>query len=180
MPDPLWYEVVATGSLAQGDVLPGCPVPCVEVASFPIVEGAQLDVPVRDLDLVVMSQSCDLENGKIEDVLLAEVVSYAEVKKSVEFLRSTNARRSIVQGNLTGYSLMQKADAPLPAMPWSLVDFHRLHVLRKTYVEGFAQQLGDRLRLVSPYREHLAQAFARYFMRVGLPHDAAEFISEGQ
>lgn len=33
--------------------------------------------------------------------------------------------------------------------------------------------------LPSPYREHLAQALARYFMRVGLPHDAQGFISEG-
>ncbi len=28
-------------------------------------------------------------------------------------------------------------------------------------------------------REHLAQAFARYFMRVGLPHDAKTFEKEG-
>jgi hypothetical protein len=39
--------------------------------------------------------------------------------------------------------------------------------------------LGPRLRLRSPYREHLAQAFARYFMRVGLPHDARAFEKEG-
>lgn len=27
----------------------------------------------------------------------------------------------------------------------------------------------QRLRLLPPYREHLSQAFARYFMQVGLP-----------
>jgi hypothetical protein len=28
---------------------------------------------------------------------------------------------------------------------------------------------GKRLRLLPPYREHLSQAFARFFMRIGLP-----------
>ena len=32
-----------------------------------------------------------------------------------------------------------------------------------------AKRNGKRLRLCPPYREHLSQAFARYFMRVGLP-----------
>jgi hypothetical protein len=31
-----------------------------------------------------------------------------------------------------------------------------------------------------PYREHLAQAFARYFMRVGLPREAHPFIEDEQ
>lgn len=32
----------------------------------------------------------------------------------------------------------------------------------------------------SLYREHLAQALARSFMRVGLPHDAQAFENEGE
>jgi hypothetical protein len=36
------------------------------------------------------------------------------------------------------------------------------------------EKLGNRLRLCPPYREHLAQAFARFFMRVGLPSDIPE------
>jgi hypothetical protein len=32
-----------------------------------------------------------------------------------------------------------------------------------------AARAAARPRLLSPYREHLSQAFARYFMRVGLP-----------
>ncbi|MHB1424077.1 MAG: hypothetical protein ACYC3I_12945 [Gemmataceae bacterium] len=64
-------------------------------------------------------------------------------------------------------------------MPWSVVDFHRLFTLPKMFVSRFAANVGPRLRLRSPYREHLAQAFARYFMRVGLPHDARVFEKEG-
>ena len=38
-------------------------------------------------------------------------------------------------------------------------------------VRELAASQGPRLRLNPPYREHLAQAFARFFMRVGLPVD---------
>jgi hypothetical protein len=31
------------------------------------------------------------------------------------------------------------------------------------------------VRLLPPYREHLAQAFARFFIRVGLPVDVPPF-----
>ena len=31
------------------------------------------------------------------------------------------------------------------------------------------QRATPRLRLLAPYREYLSQAFARFFMRVGLP-----------
>jgi hypothetical protein len=32
-----------------------------------------------------------------------------------------------------------------------------------------------RIRLLPPYREHLSQAFARHFMRVGLPSGIPQF-----
>jgi len=38
-------------------------------------------------------------------------------------------------------------------------------------LRGLAQRGEPRLRLRPPYREHLSQAFARFFMRVGLPTD---------
>jgi hypothetical protein len=67
-----------------------------------------------------------------------------------------------------------------PKMNWSIVDFHRLWVLPKDLTTALAKASGKRLRLVSPYREHLGQEFARYFMRVGLPLNAAEFEEEGK
>ena len=58
--------------------------------------------------------------------------------------------------------------------------FHRLFTLPKAFLQRFAEASGPRLRLIPPYREHLAQALARYFMRVGLPHDAKVFEQEGK
>lgn len=181
MPDPSWFEVVAGTQLVQGDVLLGCPVPCVETLALPLEEDQQIPVVVQDLDLIVVTQSCDLEHEKVSEVLLAEVVAWDVVKASGEgHLKKTDFRRALVAGNVPGYSLLRKHDADV-SLPWSLADFHRLHVLPKSYVEAFADQAGDRLRLLPPYREHVSQAFARFFMRVGLPHDgAAAFVEEGK
>jgi hypothetical protein len=39
------------------------------------------------------------------------------------------------------------------------------------YVKEIARQKGNRIRMLPPYREYLAQAFAWQFMRIGLPID---------
>jgi hypothetical protein len=59
---------------------------------------------------------------------------------------------------------------------FALVDFHALFTLGVPLVREFAQTLGDRLRLLPPYREYLSQALARLFMRVGLPADIPPFV----
>jgi hypothetical protein len=57
----------------------------------------------------------------------------------------------------------------------AVVDFRRVYSLPLDYLREFATETGDRIRLLPPYREHLAQAFARFFMRVGLPIDIPPF-----
>jgi len=50
-----------------------------------------------------------------------------------------------------------------------VVDFRQIFSLPVPYLRKHAASLGSRWRLQSPYREHFSQAFARFFMRVGLP-----------
>jgi hypothetical protein len=90
-----------------------------------------------------------------------------------------NFGAALIAGNIPGLSLLHKRDTP-PTLPWSVVEFHRLATLPKAFASTFAAGLGPRLRLRPPYREHLSQAFARFFMRVGLPHDAKTFEQEGK
>jgi hypothetical protein len=58
---------------------------------------------------------------------------------------------------------------------YSLVDLGSLFSLPTGLVRDLAERQGQRSRLNPPYREHLAQAFARFFMRVGLPVDIPKF-----
>jgi hypothetical protein len=179
-----WYEVVRGEVLIQGDILTACPVFLViGHLAWPLADASEIAIEAREVDLIVLTQSCDLENEKVEDVLLAQVIAWpdavrAEVARGNEVIRSSRFRRQLVDGNVPGYSLLHRHDGE-PRLDWSVVDFHRLHTLPKAFLMQRAAQAGSRLRVLSPYREHLAQAFARYFMRVGLPHDARSFITEG-
>ena len=50
-----------------------------------------------------------------------------------------------------------------------IVDFNNIYTIPKNLAKEIAKQNKIRLRLCPPYREHLSQSFARFFMRVGLP-----------
>jgi hypothetical protein len=56
-----------------------------------------------------------------------------------------------------------------------MVDFREIYSLPFDYLVSRAAQLGPRWRLRSPYLEHFSQAFARFFMRVGLPSTIPPF-----
>ena len=184
MPDGGWYQVAEGPELLQGDILHHCPVFLVAgTFAWPPPPDAELPIRVEEISAVVMTQSCDLANDKVKDVLLAELVAWPEIVK-VEaeqgnaYIRSKQFRKKLIEGSAPGLSLFAKHDAE-PRLHWSVVEFHRLYSLPKAFLQQFAAAAGLRLRLRSPYREHLAQAFARYFMRVGLPHDARDFEKEG-
>jgi len=150
---------------------------------WPLPPATEIGVRAYLIDLVVMTQSCDLQNEKLDDVLLARILSWPElVKRALEkgndFVRGSKFRKLLIDGQVPSLSLIHKHGQE-PRLPWSVVDFHQLYTLPKAFLCQFAAACPSRLRLRSPYREHLAQAFARYFMRVGLPHDARAFEKEG-
>jgi hypothetical protein len=172
MTDAGWYKAVSESSLEQGDILPGCPVPTADREANEIV--------TTPIDLVVMTQTCDLVQNKVREILLAEYVAYDALLADPEThhkARSAEFRKQAIAGLVPGYSLLHKRTES-PPLSWSLVDFHRLHVLEKKDVEVHSVALGMRLRIISPYKEHLSQAFARFFMRVGLPHEAKGFVDD--
>jgi len=55
------------------------------------------------------------------------------------------------------------------------MDFRRVYSLPVAFVRMQAEKSLPHLRLLPPYREHLSQAFARFFMRVGLPLNIPPF-----
>ncbi|MHB1424078.1 MAG: hypothetical protein ACYC3I_12950 [Gemmataceae bacterium] len=56
-----WYQVVQDATLFQGDILLHCPVFVLAAESnWPQPPDATVDVDIKDVDLIVMTQSCDL------------------------------------------------------------------------------------------------------------------------
>ena len=162
--------------MEQGDLLPNCPVPRVRAVDQ-LVDGGELDVEFEIHDLAVLTQSCDLANDKVETVLLGLLRAWDDVVAAKPDYDGKRMRKKVLQGLLPGVCLLHRRKEE-SKLPWSIVDFHHLFVLLREFVTAHANSVGPRLRLDSPYREHLAQALASYFMRVGLPHDAALFESD--
>ena len=162
-----WYQVGSWTALEQGDLLRNCPVLILPSGLNAVLlrakPGDTLECPleVQTADLIVMSQSCDLLNDKISQVLLcAHFPASAQKKSDREDIRKERrpALHMIDRCEWAGYEFERQ-----------IVDFRTIYTLPKAFVSEFAVGLGLRVRLLSPYKEHLSQSFARYFMRVGLP-----------
>lgn len=172
MPDQYpWYEAVEGEELEQGDILQDFPVivPAPEL-SFPLPED---DVPIdiRTYDVMLMTQSCDLFNAKVKDVMLCPHWDLVEAGEMDSALASKSSHDEIRKGRRHRYAMLGASDISELTMGIRIVDFGSAFSLPKEYVRQFAIHQGQRLRLCSPYKEHLSQSFARFFMRVGLPQD---------
>jgi hypothetical protein len=82
---------------------------------------------------------------------------------------------AVRKGRVEGLHLLGSLDDPNNNRGSLVVDFGQIFSLPPAYLEKKAEEAGERLRLDSPYLEHFSQAFARYFMRVGLPSQIPAF-----
>ena len=166
-PDFVWYLAGGWPNLRQGDLLPDCPVlsPPGELSSLlvnvSVGQKLQDQITVNTANLIVLSQSCDLDNDKISQVLLCAYFPAS--------IQSKDTRASIRREQRPALHMIEKCDIPGFEFERQIVDFRTIYTLPKDFVLTYANQNAPRVRLLPPYREHLSQAFARYFMRVGLP-----------
>ena len=130
---------------------------------------------MAEYDVVVMSQSCDLEQDKLDLVLVCPHWSLDELGQANEYFKSSKGKEELRRGNVPGYHLLAACDLQGYERDIRVVDFRTMHSLPHEFLKHLASSRGKRLRLLPPYREHLAQAFARFFMRIGLPVDIPPF-----
>ncbi len=90
---------------------------------------------------------------------------------------SKDKRESLRQGRYVGYHLLNRyeGDDIEGFSDYLIVDFRNAFSLPIEFLINLVNSQPSRLRLLPPYREHLSQAFARFFMRVGLPIDIPPF-----
>lgn len=169
--DPWWAKVNGP-ELNQGDYLSACVVPVVP-EDFVGEEGVTYDFEGQDFDLVVVTQSCDLENKKAPFVALCPIYSLAAFEQENPAFK--NKWELVRQGRREGLHMLGGMTNPTSHAEALVVDFRQIFSLPVGYVTKKAKDLGDRQRLRSPYVEHFSQAFARFFMRVGLPSNIPPF-----
>ena len=168
-----WYDEVTDGSLDQGDILTNCPAGYLPLDWDPNKSEQQFDIDLYDL--VVLTQACDLAHDKTEYVVCCPVSHHSHIDKDFPGQGRNyvnNQKDKIIQGKVPGYAMIAEHNGQ-PKRPISVVSFRLVFSLPKIFLQQMAKS--RHLRLLPPYREHLSQGFARFFMRVGLPKPVPAF-----
>ena len=169
-----WYTCVEGDEIQQGDILLKCPVllPPKRLAADKPQEATAVVTPA---DVVVVSQSCDLvmDREKLEYVLLCGLWERSELTQGP--LSRADGLENARKGYMSYVHLIDSCSITGFEREHTIVDFRCIYSLPIGFVREFAVNAGERLRLMPPYKEHLSQALARYFMRVGLPVDIPSF-----
>lgn len=174
-----WFGVVDGDDIQQGDIFEKCPVFLPPEALVVTSEGkpASVDFTWVERDLIVMSQSCDLEKDreKLDEIVFCAVWGRSEMTDPK--MARVDALEDARKGRLPNIHLIAASTLQGFEREVRIVDFRRVYSLPVQYMRNRAI-ISKRLRLLPPYREHLSQSFARFFMRVGLPIDIPSFTEK--
>ncbi len=167
------WEDCREASLFQGEYLEDCPVVLISESAFSDSD-KELDATVEIRNLLVMTQSCDLAQNKAKSVALCPIYSldvFASLNNTYLRRKSwESVRQGRVEGlhMVAGFSSFNNQEA-------LVIDFRQIYSLPIGFLNNFISKSRKRKCLKSPYLEHTAQAFARFFMRVGLPSSIEQF-----
>lgn len=170
-----WYDAVNSTNLQQGDIFVGCPVLLPNWDTDVWESGTyRLRAEAHKHDVVIITQSCDLTHGKAEHALVCPIESIdtflAREYPDVNAKGHRKFSEAIRRGHMHGYHMVNACTIPGHECGIRVVSFRQVYSVPVDLLLHISSQ-SERLRLLPPYREHLGQAFARYFMRVGLPVD---------
>ena len=148
--------------LYQGDIIDSCPLifwECFQDDDEVIRKPKELDLRV-----IVLTQSCDLENKKSTRVQVA-VVHATELLVTQGTLKARTIRDNVRLHKMFGWYFLEQSDL----LAESIVDFRDIHTVPRLLLDDLVSRNQRICTLVSPYREHLAKHFADTFSRVALP-----------
>ena len=153
-----WYDVVEGEDLEQGDFIDECEVLVPSYSLTPVEETALTNKSIYRVkgktniyDLVVVSQSCDLENGKIDYVLMCPRWSYRDYAEgNIEF-KKTDKLEQVRQGKHHKYCMLSGSNQVEPPYDIQIVDLSTVFSIPYDTVKQMAKLNGKRLRLLSPY-----------------------------
>lgn len=174
-----WYSEVEYSdgiTFEQGDILKDCPYYNVTR------DEDDCKTEIKLYNVVILTQSCDMANGKIDKVLVApwlplsdifaQDLAFKQRKNPQKLQLSKDDKRSsfkhLKDGVRPGYHMLNK-DPEVGLYDFPIVDFKNTYSIPLREMLEVAKKQGRFTRMNSPYKEHLSQAFARFFMRVGLP-----------
>jgi hypothetical protein len=169
------WSVCKGGELRQGDVIEECAIAIVPSEFSP--HSSDDEVLVETRRLIVVTQSCDLANGKAPYVALCPVQGLQEMEQADAKFKAKGRWEDVRRCKVEGLYMLPSPNDPKINRDALVVDFRMIVSLPVGYLTRHANLIGDRPRLMSPYVEHFSQSLARFFMRVGLPSQIPQFAS---
>ena len=154
----IWSVNEDGASLSQGDVFDDCPI------LLWMAAGAGRELIERQVRVIVLTQACDLAQAKAARVTVA-VIHDAQEMVSQGHLKSALIRDQIRNHRVYGWYFLPTG----PGLPESLVDLRDLHTVPRELLDELIAGGKRVARLLTPYREHLAQHFATTYARIALP-----------
>lgn len=186
MADP-WYVAVSPDDLlTQGELVFDCPLvrwkSVAPSADCEALKGILRDAQEAFMaDVVVMTQDCDLEQNKVNNVVVCAHFSLDRFRdfweRDQQALNQNPTPRSwkglldaIHKGELINLRLINEGVTGGTTMQHRIVDFREVFTLPRSFLESFVRHCpAPRVRLGIPYRESLSQDFAEVFGRIGHP-----------
>lgn len=180
-----WYKIINGNNivkgenpekealLEQGDILEGLEV---VIPTVQFLKGETSEIETEKYDLVILTQSCDLANKKTPWIQVTPVHSLSAMQEKYSAFKDLKNLESIRRGFQHKYHMLNECSIQGSEFELSIIDFRNIFTLPYEYVQEMSTLDKNRRRMESPYKEHLAQAYARFFMRVGLPTDIPSFV----
>jgi hypothetical protein len=157
------YELVSAGApLTHGDIVVGCTIIRFESAHEGVIPRWILAQSTERV--LILTQACDIANGKVTRLQVAVVQDVEDVVALGQISRAT-IRDHVRLHRAFGLYFLPEWEGHLSE---SIVDLRNIHTVPLKMLEELAQK-GNRVRLGTPYREHLAQHFAVTYSRIALP-----------
>lgn len=130
-----WFQAAEGGDLEQGDILQQFPViaPPSDL-TFPIVE-SDISVTLRTFDVIVMTQSCDLANDKVNDVILCPHWDLEAIGTLNPALAKLDVQKSILNGYRHRYTMLAASNIENLSLGIRIVDFGQVFSLPKSFVK---------------------------------------------
>ena len=165
-----WFEPVSSLPLEQGDFVRDLNIYVQDSPEESHDPDDDVPALLEEVPLsVVISQSCDLEPQPGEEyALLCHVRTMANISRAVGKTKAGGIWENAKKNRSFLYFALPECSVPTWGMPVSVVDFRRIFEVKIERLQELCVARAPWLRLCSPYREQLAQEFARKVMRVAL------------
>ena len=164
-----WWSHIADETLAQGDLLENVEYP--SIINEVDADSDDVSLAIYPSDLIVLTQTCDLVQEKVDFVTLSMV------KPIASSLDGRNHKRwnEVAKGRVQYYCLLKSPTHESDNSKALVVDFRQIVSLPIAFIGSWVATHKERHRLNHPYLEHFSQSLGRFFMRVGLPSPIPPF-----